>query len=49
MYLAEGAVGLPVFAPVADGFPGLLGPTAGYLWMYPVSAFMPPGACSTAA
>jgi biotin transport system substrate-specific component len=38
-YLAEGALGLPVFAPVATG-PGLIGPTAGYLWMYPVSAFI---------
>jgi biotin transport system substrate-specific component len=37
-YLAEGAVGLPVFAPVM-GPPGLVGPTAGYLWMYPVAAF----------
>ena len=38
LYLAEGAVGLPVFAPIA-GPPGLIGPTAGYLWMYPVAAF----------
>ena len=38
LYLAEGAVGLPVFAPIA-GPPGLVGPTAGYLWMYPVAAF----------
>ena len=38
LYLAEGAVGLPVFAPVA-GPPGLVGPSAGYLWMYPVAAF----------
>jgi biotin transport system substrate-specific component len=39
LYLAEGAAGLPVFAPIADGLPGLIGPTAGYLWMYPVAAF----------
>ncbi len=38
LYLAEGALGLPVFAPLA-GPPGLVGPTAGYLWMYPVAAF----------
>jgi biotin transport system substrate-specific component len=38
-YLAEGALGLPVFAPIA-GPPALLGPTAGYLWMYPVAAFL---------
>jgi biotin transport system substrate-specific component len=36
--LAEGALNMPVFAP---GPPpnGLIGPTAGYLWMYPVAAF----------
>jgi biotin transport system substrate-specific component len=41
LYLLEGAVGLPVFQPL--GLPGalrLLGPTAGYLWMYPVAAFV---------
>jgi len=41
LYLAEGAAGLPVFAPV--GAPGILrfaGPTAGYLIAYPfVAAF----------
>lgn len=38
-YLAEGAAGLPVFTPA--GLPGLarlLGPTAGYLFAYPVAA-----------
>jgi biotin transport system substrate-specific component len=40
LYLAEGAVGLPVFAPISDGFPGLIGPTAGYLWMYPIAAYL---------
>ncbi len=38
-YLIEGAVGMPVFAPVNTG-PGLIGPSAGYLWMYPVSAYV---------
>jgi biotin transport system substrate-specific component len=41
LYLLEGAAGLPVFAPV--GLPGaarLLGPTAGYLWAFPVAAFV---------
>lgn len=40
-YLAEGAMGLPVFNPY--GLPGasrLLGPTAGYLWAYPAAAFL---------
>lgn len=40
-YLAEGALGLPVFAPVA-GAPGglahLFGPTGGYLMAYPLAA-----------
>ena len=41
LYLMEGAAGLPVFAPI--GLPGaarLLGPTAGYLWAFPVAAFV---------
>ena len=40
-YLAEGAMGLPVFAPgpfAAPGFAHLLGPTAGYLLAYPFAA-----------
>ena len=39
MYLAAGAIGLPVFAPV--GMPGvarLVGPTGGYLLAYPAAA-----------
>jgi biotin transport system substrate-specific component len=40
LYLAEGASGLPVFNPSvgASGLVQLLGPTAGYLWAYPVVA-----------
>jgi biotin transport system substrate-specific component len=41
LYLLEGAAGWPVFAPI--GLPGaarLLGPTAGYLWSFPVAAFV---------
>jgi len=40
LYLAEGAAGLPVFAP--GGAPGLArfaGPTAGYLLLFPLAAF----------
>ncbi|MGH9778952.1 MAG: biotin transporter BioY [Candidatus Acidiferrales bacterium] len=40
LYLAEGALGLPVFAP--GGLPGLarlFGPTGGYLFAFPVAAF----------
>jgi biotin transport system substrate-specific component len=41
LYLLEGAAGLPVFQPL--GLPGLArfaGPTAGYLFSYPVAAFV---------
>ena len=40
-YLAEGALGLPVFAPstvALSGLAHLLGPTGGYLLAYPVAA-----------
>jgi biotin transport system substrate-specific component len=38
-YLAEGAAGLPVFAPGSGlGIAHLLGPTGGYLMAYPVAA-----------
>src|SRR5450755_779490 len=41
MYLAWGAMGLPVFSPVGPGgLAQLVGPTAGYLWAYPVVAFI---------
>ena len=39
-YLVEGAVGLPVFAPTpvfAGGLAHLLGPTGGYLLVYPLA------------
>jgi biotin transport system substrate-specific component len=40
LYLAEGASGLPVFA-VGGGWAYLVaGPTAGYLWSYPIAAFV---------
>ena len=41
LYLAAGAIGLPVWAPI--GLPGvarLLGPTGGYLLSYPVAAWV---------
>jgi biotin transport system substrate-specific component len=41
LYLVAGAAGLPVFAPMgALGFGRLIGPTGGYLWAYPVAAFV---------
>jgi biotin transport system substrate-specific component len=39
LYLAEGAIGLPVFSPHGPGgIAQLLGPTAGYLFSYPLAA-----------
>ncbi len=39
LYLAEGAMGLPVFTPhSAGGIAHLLGPNAGYLFSYPLAA-----------
>lgn len=41
LYLAAGAVGLPVFAPVgAPGIARFFGPTGGYLIAYPAAAFV---------
>lgn len=40
VYLAEGAIGIPVFAGGTGGFIHLLGFTGGYLWSYPVAAFV---------
>ena len=38
-YLAEGAMGLPVFTPSAlSGIAHLIGPTGGYLFSYPLAA-----------
>jgi biotin transport system substrate-specific component len=42
LYLLAGMAGLSVFAPSATLPPGaarLIGPTAGFLWAYPVAAF----------
>ncbi|AEH37027.1 biotin transporter BioY [Halopiger xanaduensis] len=38
LYLAAGAVGLPVFAGMNGGPGVLVGQTAGYLWSYPIAA-----------
>lgn len=41
LYLAEGALGLPVFSPAGPGGPAqLLGPTGGFLMSYPLAAFV---------
>lgn len=39
-YLAQGAAGLPVFAGGTAGFTRLIGFTAGYLWSFPIAAFI---------
>ena len=45
LYLAEGAVGLPVFSPHGPGgLLQLMGPTGGYLLSYPFSAVLTGGA-----
>jgi len=41
LYLACGAMGLPVFNPAGPGgIAQLFGPTGGYLWAYPAMAFV---------
>jgi biotin transport system substrate-specific component len=41
LYLSWGAMGLPVFASAGPGgFAQMLGPTGGYLWSYPLVAFL---------
>ncbi len=40
LYLLLGAVGVPVFAHGRAGLPVLVGPTGGYLWSFPVAAFL---------
>lgn len=40
LYVLEGAVGLPFFAGGAAGLAKLLGPTGGYLFAFPVAAFV---------
>lgn len=40
LYLAAGAVGVPVFAGAAAGFGPLVGTTAGFLWSYPLAAIV---------
>jgi biotin transport system substrate-specific component len=40
LYLTAGALGAPVFSGVSAGLGPLFGRTAGYLWSYPVAAFV---------
>ncbi|MBM4184682.1 MAG: biotin transporter BioY [Gemmatimonadetes bacterium] len=40
LYVGAGALGAPVFSNGGAGLPWLLGPTGGYLLMFPASAFI---------
>jgi len=43
LYIALGAIGLPMFAQTADGtmgFARLIGPTGGYLLAFPIAAYL---------
>ena len=40
LYLLLGFVGLPVFAGFTGGPAALVGPTAGYLWSFPLAAWL---------
>ncbi|HKV46220.1 MAG TPA: biotin transporter BioY, partial [bacterium] len=48
VYLLLGVAGLPVFAGWHGGAPILVGPTAGYLWAFPLAALIV-GWCADAA
>ena len=39
-YIAEGATGLPVFAGGNGGFIRMIGVTGGYIWSFPVAAYV---------
>ena len=47
LYLALGAVGLPVFAGFGGGFQHLFGPTGGFLWGYLLCALIVGTVCQT--
>jgi len=40
VYLILGAIGIPVFTGFTGGFGLFLGPTGGYLWSFPIFAFV---------
>ncbi len=40
LYLILGAIGMPVFSVGSFGFSRLLGPTGGYLFSFPIAAFV---------
>ncbi|HOQ39542.1 MAG TPA: biotin transporter BioY [Fervidobacterium sp.] len=40
LYLVLGGIGIPVFANLSAGFSYLVGPTSGYLWAFPLAAYI---------
>lgn len=40
LYLAEGVAGLPVFSSFSGGIVPFIGYTGGYLWAFPIAAFV---------
>jgi len=40
LYLAMGSIGLPVFSRFSAGLGHLIGPTGGYLFAFPIAAFL---------
>ena len=40
IYVLLGAIGIPVFAGFSGGFDKLVGPTGGFLWSFPIMAFL---------
>lgn len=40
LYLLLGAIGLPVFAEHSSGLGAFTGPSQGYLWSFPIAAFV---------
>ncbi|MDZ7847524.1 MAG: biotin transporter BioY [Owenweeksia sp.] len=46
-YLALGAIGLPVFADYHAGYEKLAGPTAGFLWGFPLAGFFLAWRCTS--
>ena len=48
VYILLGLVGLPVFSQFRGGFSVLAGPTGGYLFVYPLMAFVIAAICDRA-
>ena len=40
LYVGLGLAGIPIYADGASGWAAFVGPTAGYLWSFPIAAFV---------